>query len=94
MWAPGSDWSAAYNPGLQPTSRSTADQAYTLSVDSVKIETLDQLPMIFGAMYDESASGLFYSDNVGITPLILKSTTLKSFNFSVDFQSIALPGDH
>jgi len=93
MWAPDSDWAEAYDASLQPTKTARANQAYSLLVDSVKVESLEPPPMIFGAIYDENSSKLYYSDNVGITPLILQSSTLKSLNFHVEFQSEALPGD-
>ena len=49
--------------------------------------------MIFGGMYAESESQNFWSDNVGITPLIPKQTRRKTFFFDVIFQSEAIPGD-
>lgn len=69
---------AAFKPSLQ------------VSYDSLTPEAR----MTFGAAYDLAASQLFSADNVGITPLILKSTALKKFQFEVAFQSVALPGDH
>ena len=92
MWAPSSDWAEAYDASIQPTGKST-NKTYTLLVDSIKIENLEESPMIFGAIYDTSCSKLFYSDNVGITPLILRSTMLKNFKFNVEFQSETLPDD-
>ena len=49
--------------------------------------------MIFGAMYNTTESKLFYADNVGITPLILKQSNRTEFHFDVKFESVALPGD-
>ncbi len=91
LWAPDAGWGEAFDANLQPAQTASANQAYALLVDSAKIETLEAPPMIFGAMYDVNSSKLFSADNVGITPLLLNSSTLKQFNFAVDFQSTALP---
>lgn len=48
------------------------------------------IPMVFGGIYDLSQSKNFWSDNVGITPLILKTSTDKKFNFAVNFESTAI----
>ncbi len=45
--------------------------------------------MIFGAIYDTTKAQDFWEDNVGITPLILKSSTQTSFDFDVGFYSIS-----
>ncbi len=43
--------------------------------------------MIFGGIYNTSKSKDFWEDNVGITPLILKSSPAKNYNFKVNFES-------
>ena len=47
----------------------------------------------FGGYYDTTKSTQFWSDNIGITPLILKYSTTRNFNFNIEFESKALPGD-
>ena len=49
------------------------------------------IPMIFGAIYDTNKSQDFWEDNVGITPLILKTSTRTNYNFDVSFKSIPCP---
>ena len=90
MWAPDSAWPEAYDQALQPVKRAKDNKIYSLLVDSVDVEKLQESPMIFGAMFNQSQSKNFWSDNVGVTPLILKTTTLKSFNFDVEFHSASL----
>jgi hypothetical protein len=51
------------------------------------------IPMISGAIYDRAKSQDFWADNIGITPLILKESTETQFQFTVEFESKALPGD-
>ncbi len=90
LWAPGDEWAEAYDGALQPTRDARANQAFALLVDSVKVETVEESPLIFGALYDTAASKLFFADNVGVTPLVLKTTSLKTFAFDVAFESEAL----
>jgi len=52
------------------------------------------LPMIVGMAYNNGQSQQFWSDNVGITPLILRSSTYTNYNFDVAFNSSAIAGDH
>ncbi len=94
IWAPAEDWQEAYDAGLQPVCKAIYNQAYALLVDSAQVDTLEDLPMIFGAIYDQSSSTKFWADNVGITPLITQPSPYKSFDFDVEFQSTALPDDH
>src|SRR5687767_8462007 len=51
------------------------------------------IPMIFGGIYNTAKSKLFFEDNVGITPLILKESTSTNFQFQVEIRSKALPED-
>lgn len=51
------------------------------------------LPMIFGGIYDTNRSQQFWADNIGITPLVLYSSTWTSFDFDVGFESVAIAGD-
>jgi hypothetical protein len=51
------------------------------------------LPMIFGAAYDTAKSSDFSADNVGVTPIVLKSWTGHQVTFDVAVASSALPGD-
>lgn len=44
--------------------------------------------MRFGAIFDETMSKAFYSDNVGITPLINKNSPFTDFSFDFDFESM------
>lgn len=68
---------AAYKPGL------------TLMLTS---ETTG-LPMIFGAAFDTAKSTDFSADNVGVTPILLKSWTGNEMTFDVVVTSTALSGD-
>ena len=67
----------AYKPSLKVTLRSARQG----------------IPMIFGAIYNTEQSQLFFTDNVGITPLILRQSPDTDFDFFVEFESEALPGD-
>lgn len=48
--------------------------------------------MIFGGIYNTAESQQYWSDNVGITPLVLHTATQTHFTFSTTFVSTALPG--
>jgi uncharacterized protein (TIGR03437 family) len=50
--------------------------------------------LIFGGAYDFGESLQYWQDNVAITPLVLKSSTLTSYRCYVTFDSTALAGDH
>jgi hypothetical protein len=52
-----------------------------------------EIPMIFGGLYDTSKAQDFSADNVGITPLVLTSSTSTQFQFTIAIESAALPGD-
>ena len=94
MWVPDSGWTEAYNAGLKYTDDDRKNKVYSMAVDSATVQALQTSPMIFGAMFNQSQSRQYWADNIGITPLLLRSTTFKSFNFSVGFQSTAILGDH
>jgi hypothetical protein len=51
------------------------------------------IKMIIGYYFDTKKRTQFWADNVGITPLILKTSQLKQFSFNVYYESSALPGD-
>jgi len=42
MWAPAQEWPSAYNVALQPVSLLSANQVYSLLVDSVRVDSLGQ----------------------------------------------------
>lgn len=65
---------AAYKPSLK------------VVLTSKKLDT----PMIFGGVYDDKQKDLFYANNIGITPLVLKHSTEIKFEFDVEFESIAV----
>jgi hypothetical protein len=54
-----------------------------ISLNSTNPSTL----MVFGGIYTLKESKQYWSDNVGITPLILKSSSDKQFNFDITFES-------
>jgi len=63
---------------------------------SIKVEFYSKdksIEMIFGGIYDISKSQMFWEDNIGITPLILKQSTKTEFDFDLKFESTALPQD-
>jgi hypothetical protein len=68
---------SAYKPGL------------TLAIANQAVG----LPMIFGAAYDTAKSTDFSADNVGVTPIVLRSWTGHEVTFDVVVASSALPGD-
>ncbi|MEI6058963.1 MAG: hypothetical protein WCP89_04295, partial [archaeon] len=47
--------------------------------------------MIFGGIYNASQSKQFWSDNIGITPLVLKDNPNQLYSFDVTFESVADP---
>lgn len=69
----------AYKPNIQ------------LIIKSLRTDA--NLPMIFGAMYDRSKQKDFWEDNVGITPLVLKTCPLDRFDFEIEFLSTPLQQD-
>jgi len=69
------------------------NDAYKPSVKIVLKSRYHDINMTFGGFYTVSESKQFWSDNVGITPLILKKSTRTDFMFDVTFESVALPGD-
>lgn len=59
----------------------------------LKVVLLSRQPnagMTFGAIYTLADSQKFWTDNVGITPLILKTSAQTAFHFDVLFESSAL----
>jgi|SRR3989344_397362 len=59
---------------------------------SMRFDLHSRIPstnMIFGAIYDTSKAQDFWEDNVGITPLILQSSTQTIFDFDFVFYSIS-----
>ena len=69
------------------------EPAYKPSLKVVLDSTQAGIPMIFGGIYDLGKSQDFWEDNIGITPLILQPTGIINYNFDVEFNSKALPGD-
>ena len=67
--------------------------AYKPSLKVTLASRFRAVGMIFGGMYDTGKSSLFWEDNVGITPLVLRQSTRRLFSFAVTFESQALPGD-
>ena len=67
--------------------------AYKPSLKVVLMSQEAGLEMTFGAVYDWDKRQDFWEDNVGITPLVLRASTDTEFNFDVEFESRALPGD-
>jgi len=59
---------------------------------SMRVDLHSRIPntnMIFGAIYDTLKAQKFWEDNVGITPLILQSSTQTTFDFDFEFYSIS-----
>lgn len=54
---------------------------------SVSITYISNAPMAFGAIYDTAKETDFWEDNVGITPIILRTSSVKKYMFGVRFQS-------
>lgn len=57
---------------------------------SLKVVLTSQQPgtgMVFGGFYDLAGSRTYWEDNVGITPLIRKTSTRTQFSFHVAFES-------
>jgi hypothetical protein len=69
------------------------DPAYKPSLKVVLTSEQPGIPMIFGAIFDRSKGQDFWEDSIGVTPLILKESTATQFDFQVEFESMALPGD-
>ncbi len=69
------------------------EPAYKPSIKVVLSSSQTGFFMIFGGIYDTSKSQMFWEDNVGITPLILKQSTLTSYDFNIELESSAIQGD-
>ncbi|MCF7859116.1 MAG: T9SS type A sorting domain-containing protein [Candidatus Cloacimonetes bacterium] len=54
---------------------------------SVTLDSEESAEMVFGAIYDLELASEFWSDNIGITPLILNDTAQTGFNFTFCFAS-------
>jgi hypothetical protein len=67
--------------------------AYKPSLKVVLISQQPGIGMRFGGIYDQAKSKDFWEDNVGITPLVFRTSTETSFYFDVVFESAAMPGD-
>jgi hypothetical protein len=67
--------------------------AYKPSLTLTLANRTTGLPMIFGAAYDTAMRTDFSADNVGVTPIVLKSWTGHEVTFDVVVTSSALPGD-
>ena len=63
--------------------------AYKPNVSIKYTSKVSGVPMIFGAIYDIANGTKFWLDNVGITPLILRTSTAKKYSFDVVFESTA-----
>jgi hypothetical protein len=59
----------------------------------VSIASPDSAPMILGSSYDTAKETDFAADNVGVTPIVLSSSTFQSGNFTLRLSSFALAGD-
>ncbi len=73
--------------------RARIEPAYKPNVKIVLRSKIPGQKMIYGAIYDTSKATMFWEDNIGITPLILGSSIAKNFEYKIDFESTALPGD-
>jgi hypothetical protein len=69
------------------------DPAYKPSLKVILTSQEAGLDMIFGGIYDWDKRQDFWEDNIGITPLVVRASTDTEFNFDVEFESRALPGD-
>lgn|GEM_PF-1763883 len=54
---------------------------------SVTLNSEDNAEITFGGIYDLDHSSEFWSDNIGITPIILSNSDMTDFDFSVIFNS-------
>jgi uncharacterized repeat protein (TIGR01451 family) len=68
--------------------------AYKPTIKIVLSSNETGFTLIFGGGYDSTESQEFWQDNVGITPLVLSSSTPTTYSFSVTFTSTAIAGDH
>ena len=69
------------------------EPAYKPTVRIVLQSTDSDIAMITGYIYDESTATQFWSDNVGVTPLVLKSSSWTDYSFDIQYESTALAGD-
>lgn len=64
--------------------------AFKPSLEVILISQEPDVGITFGGIYTLAYSQTFWADNVGVTPLIKKSSTETVFQFDVEFQSKAL----
>ncbi len=69
------------------------EPAYKPSMKVILNSSQKNIPMIFGGMYDWGERKDFWEDNVGITPLIVQSSSYTDYSFDVLFVSEAIEGD-
>jgi hypothetical protein len=67
--------------------------AYKPEMKVVLNSNIPGISMIFGGIFDTSKSQQFWADNIGITPLILKTSHILNYDFNVSFYSSAIQGD-
>lgn len=60
----------------------------------VVLRSLNSATIRFGAYYNLSQSQWFWADNIGITPWAPAAASATSYDFALDIESVALPGDH
>lgn len=69
------------------------EPAYKPSMKVVLISQQATVGVRFCGMYDLDKSNDFWEDNVGITPIVYRTSPETEFRFDVKFESTALPGD-
>ena len=69
------------------------EPAYKPTVRIVLTSTAPNIDMITGYVFDEGKATQFWSDNVGVTPLVLKSSSWTDYSFDIQYESTALAGD-
>lgn len=84
---------AHYNVDTVAQGYARIEPAFKPSLKVTLSSTDSNGKMSFGGFYDTAKRKQFWEDNVGITPLILQSTSATQLDFSVNFESQALPED-
>ena len=64
------------------------EPAYKPSLKVVMTSNIPNIEMIYGSFYNSAQSTEFDKDNVGITPLIVNSSSLTNFSFNLEFESV------
>ena len=67
IWAPASNWIAAYDAGLQPVTSAASNQIYSMSVDSVKVESL-QAAVLSSITVSPASASLQVGQTQQLTP--------------------------